>query len=192
MIAGDKVMLRAVEPDDIRQLWEWLQDEELMRLRDFPAPPTSFEAARREFEQASDDCERNLRLAITTLEGELIGETSLREIDQRNGDAVFTIAIGNRDYWSHGYGSDVTRCLMKYAFEMLNLHRVTLFVHSSNERAIHAYRKVGFQVEGTLREAHYMDGRHSDVLIMGLLREDFRGAEVARAAAARTTIPTHV
>lgn len=192
MITGEKVRLRAVEPEDIPRMWEWLQDEELMRFRDYPAPPVSLDDARKEFEQSADNCGRNLRMAITTLEGELIGETSLREIDQRNGDAVFTIAIGNRDYWSHGYGSDATRCLMKYAFEMLNLHRVTLFVHASNERAIHAYRKVGFQHEGTLREAHYMDGKHSDVLIMGLLREDFRGAEVARAAATRTTVPTHV
>lgn len=41
MIVGEKVVLRAVEPDDIPRLWEWLQDEELMRLRDYPAPPVS-------------------------------------------------------------------------------------------------------------------------------------------------------
>lgn len=192
MISGEKVILRAVEPDDIRQLWEWTQDEDLMRLRDYPAPPSSLDQARREFEQASDDCGHNLRLAITTLDGELIGETSLQEIDQRNGNARFTIAIGNRGYWGHGYGSDATRALMRYAFEQLNLHRIDLFVHASNERAIRAYEKCGFRHDGRLREAHYMDARYSDVLLMGLLREDFRSAEAARAAAGRDAMPAHV
>ncbi len=191
MIVGQKVVLRAIEPDDIPLLWEWMQDEELMRLRDFPAPPTSLDAARKEFEQAGD-AGPHLRLAIATHDGLLIGETSLREIDQRNGGAVFTIAIGNRDYWSHGYGSDAARALIRYAFEMLNLHRITLFVHATNERAIRSYEKCGFRQEGVLREAHYMDGRYSDVLIMGVLREDFRGAEAARAAAERTALPAHI
>jgi RimJ/RimL family protein N-acetyltransferase len=166
--------MRAVEPGDVPMLWEWMQDEELMRLRDYPAPPTSLDQARREFEQSPENSGHDLHLAITTLDGELIGETALREIDQRNGNARFTIAIGNREYWGHGYGSDATRCLMRYAFEQLNLHRIDLFVHASNERAVRVYEKCGFRHDGRLREAHYMDGRYSDVLLMGLLREDFR------------------
>lgn len=189
MIRGEKVILRAIEPDDVPLLWEWTQDEDLMRLRDYPEPPTSLDQARREFEQSPENSGHDLHLAITTLDGELIGETSLHEIDQRNGNARFTIAIGNKGYWGHGYGSDATRCLMKYAFEQLNLHRIDLFVHASNERAIRAYEKCGFRHDGRLREAHYMDGRYSDVLLMGLLLEDFRSAEAARAAADRTMIP---
>lgn len=192
MISGQKVTLRAVEPNDIPLLWEWTQDEELMRLRDYPMPPKSLDQARREAEEQSDECLRHLHLAIITLDGELIGETSLREIDQRNRSAVFTIAIGKKDYWGHGYGSDATRILMKYAFEQLNLHRVDLFVHAWNERAIKAYEKCGFQHDGRLREAHFMDGKYSDVLLMGLLYEDFRAAETARAASERGVIPSHM
>jgi len=189
MIRGQKVILRAVESSDVPVLWEWMQDEELMRLRDYPMPPTSLEQARREFEESSDECGQRLHLAITTLDGELIGETTLRDIDQRNRGAIFTIAIGKRENWGHGYGSDATRCLMKYAFEQMNLHRIDLFVHATNERAIKAYEKCGFQHDGRIRQAHYMDGRYSDVLLMGLLYEDFKGDEAARAAAERTMIP---
>jgi len=192
MIRGEKTILRAIEPDDVPLLWEWMQDEELMRLRDYPEPPTSLDQARRELEESPGNSEDRLHLAITTLDGELIGETTLRDIDQRNRGAIFTIAIGKREYWGHGFGSDATRCLMKYAFEQLNLHRIDLFVHASNERAIRAYEKCGFRHDGLLREAHYMDGKYSDVLLMGLLLEDFRGAEAARAAAQRDAVPAHV
>ncbi len=192
MIRGEKVILRAIEPDDVPQLWEWMQDEELMRLRDYPMPPTSLDQARREFEQSPDNSADHLHLAITTLDGELIGETTLRDIDQRNRGAIFTIAIGDRKNWGHGYGSDATRCLMKYAFEQMNLHRIDLFVHATNERAIKAYEKYGFQHDGRLREAHYMDGKYSDVLLMGLLYDDFKAAEEARTQPDVARIPAHM
>jgi len=171
MIRGDKVVLRAIEPEDIKQLWEWTQDEETMRLRNFPAPPMSFAQAAKEY--TDDAREDQIRLAITTLEGELIGEIALWKIDYRSGNADFTIAIGNKEYWGHGYGTDATRTLMRYAFEQLNLQRINLYVHSFNERAINAYERCGFQIEGCLRGESYMDGKRSDVLVMGLLRDEF-------------------
>ena len=173
MIVGEKVILRAIEPSDVRQLWEWTQDEELMRLRDFPAPPTSLAAAQKEYEESLGGCCNCLRLAVTTVSGELIGESALRSVDQRVGSADFTIAIGNKTYWGQGYGTDATRALAKYAFEQMHLHRITLYVHASNTRAIRVYEKCGFKHEGRLRQAEYLDGEYSDVLVMGLLREDF-------------------
>lgn len=175
MIRGEKTILRAIEPADIRRLWEWRQDEEGMRLRDYPSPPLSLAQAEHEYEESQ--CDMCLRFAITTTDGELIGETALTHMDQRNGEADFNIAIGDKAYWGHGYGSDATRALMKYAFDMLNFHRITLYVHASNARAIHAYEKCGFQVEGRMRKAHYMDAQYTDVLIMGLLCEDFHALE---------------
>ncbi|RJQ12030.1 MAG: N-acetyltransferase, partial [Dehalococcoidia bacterium] len=50
-----------------------------------------------------------------------------------------------------------------------------------NTRAIHAYERVGFVVEGRLRQAAYLGGHYYDSLVMGLLREEFEAAERARA-----------
>ena len=181
MIRGEKVILRAVEPSDVRQLWEWMQDEETMRLRDYPAPPSPLAEAEKEYHDSLGRSTDELRLAITTLDGELIGETALRDIDQRAGTAEFTIAIGNKAYWGRGYGTDATRVLMRYAFQQLNLHRITLYVHAFNQRAIRAYEKCGFRHEGRLRQAHFMDGEYGDELVMGLLREEFEAEERKRA-----------
>ncbi len=172
MITGEMVKLRAIEPADICQLWEWMQDEETMRFRDFPAPPSSLKETEAEYQKSIGKRLENLRLAITTMDDELIGEIALRNIDQRAGTADFVIAIGNKAYWGHGYGTDATRSLMTYAFSQLNLHRITLFVHAFNSRAIRAYEKVGFKNEGCMRQSQYMDGGYSDVLVMGLLRDE--------------------
>jgi len=174
MIKGEKALLRAIEPSDVHALWEWTQDEETMRLRNYPAPPMSLAEAEREYEESlSEGSSHHLHLAIAADSGELIGEIALNHIDQRSGTADFTIAIGNKAYWGRGYGTDAIRSLMRYAFQQLNLHRVTLHVHAFNERAIRAYERCGFKREGRLRQAQYMDGGYSDVLVMGLLREDF-------------------
>lgn len=177
MIVGEKVLLRAIEPSDVRQLWEWTQDEETMRLRDYPAPPASLADAEKYFDSSRDVSGEQIRLAVCTHDGELIGEIALRNIDHRTGNADLTIAIGNKDYWGHGYGSDATRTLVKYAFDQLNLHRISLYVHAFNQRAIRAYEKCGFQIEGRLREIQYLDGHYSDVLVMGLLREEFAAVQ---------------
>jgi ribosomal-protein-alanine N-acetyltransferase len=184
MILGEKVILRAVEPQDIRQLWEWMQDEEIMRYRDYPAPPRCFAEAVKAYEESLGKETNDLRLAITTREGVLIGETGLRNVDLRTDSADFLIAIGNKAYWGQGFGTDATLALVKYAFHQINLHRITLYVHSFNARAIRVYEKCGFKHEGVLREAQYMDGRHSDVLMMGLLRSDFESAMQSESRAA--------
>lgn len=191
MIIGEKVILRAIEPSDIRQLWEWTQDAEVMRYRDYPGPPRPLAEAEREYQDSLCQDTRDLHLAIATLEGELIGETSLRYVDHRAGNADFTIAIGNKAYWGHGYGSDATKALMRFAFQQYNLHRVTLYVHAFNERAVKAYEKCGFRHEGRLREAHYMEGEHKDVLLMGLLKEDFERLEAEQAAKSEERVSLH-
>jgi len=173
MIFGDRIILRAVERTDIRQLWEWMQDQELMRLRYHPMFPDSVANAERAYEESIGEKDEDVRLAICTTEGDLIGETSLRNIDYRLGNAEFSIAIGSRAHLGRGYGTDATRTMMHFAFEQLNLHRVTLHVHDFNDHAIHTYLKCGFKEEGRLREAEYMDGRRSDIVVMGLLRREF-------------------
>lgn len=189
MIMGEKVVLRAIEPSDVRQLWEWAQDDEIMRLRDYPSPPTPLALAEQKYRELLSGDARSLHLAIISETGELIGELALRDIDQRIGDAMYTVAIANKGYWGKGYGSDATRTIAKYAFQQLNLHRITLHVHASNERAIRAYEHCGFLHEGRMREAHYMDGCYSDVIVMGLLRQDFDAGERERLrAAGRKTV----
>jgi RimJ/RimL family protein N-acetyltransferase len=64
--------------------------------------------------------------------------------------------------------------MLEHAFVRLGLHRVGLSVFAFNERAIRAYRKVGFREEGRLREAIWRDGRYWDELQMGILADEWR------------------
>jgi RimJ/RimL family protein N-acetyltransferase len=105
------------------------------------------------------------------LAGESIGICSLDAIDSRSRTATLGIWIG-RDHWDHGYGTDATRVVCSFGFRHLNLQRIELLVFEPNERGRRVYERVGFRHEGTLRRAHFVGGRHVDVLVMGLLDDE--------------------
>ena len=63
--------------------------------------------------------------------------------------------------------------ILKLAFQEWNLHRVSLAVLGYNERAIRAYEKVGFKLEGALRGFVQRDGQRWDMPMMGVLRKEW-------------------
>ena len=55
----------------------------------------------------------------------------------------------------------------------LNLNRIFLNVFENNPRAIRAYEKAGFVLEGRLRQAEFKDGKYIDILVMSILKDDY-------------------
>ena len=100
------------------------------------------------------------------------------------GSALFHITIGEKDAWGQGYGTESTRLMLDLAFGALGLHRIALFVFEFNERAIRAYRRCGFVVEGRSRESIWRDGKWWDELAMSVLESDWQRL---RASDAETT-----
>ncbi len=173
MICGTKVRLRAIERDDIPRFVKWLNDpqvrEHLAMYR-----PISFAQEEKWFERHAELDPADHVYAIETQEGVHIGNTGLHAIDWKNRSAEFGILIGEKEYWSQGYGADATATLVGYAFGELNLHRVHLRVDADNPRAIRCYEKAGFRLEGTMRDAVFTEGRYKDQLLMSILRPELK------------------
>jgi RimJ/RimL family protein N-acetyltransferase len=112
----------------------------------------------------------------------------LHRIQSRDRQAGFGILIGEKAEWSRGYGTEATRLIVRYAFDVLNLNRVWLHVLEDNQRGQRAYENVGFKVEGVLRQAGFREGRYMDMITMGILRGELieepgsRGAKSAKRA----------
>lgn len=101
---------------------------------------------------------------------------SLNLVDQR---ASLAIGILDLSLLGKGLGSEAMNLLVSHAFSAMKLHRLTLRVLSFNERAIAAYKKIGFVHEGLERQsARIGDNWHDDV-IMGLLAPEYSGVGVA-------------
>ncbi len=113
-----------------------------------------------------------------------MGFCALFGIEWNNRSAKLAIAIGEPAQRRKGYGREAMQMFLRYAFHEMNLERIQIYVISYNEHAIRLYDSLGFVREGVLRRAVYRSGRRYDLIVMGLLREEWaQAAGIAQAGA---------
>ena len=170
---GD-VLLRKPEPKDLDALYVQKNDVELAAmLGGFNKGYTRADlTAWLEFHRTAKD-EVLWAIAEPTKDA-CLGHVGLYKIDHRVGSTEFAILLGDRAWWGKGVGKACTAFAVDYAFTQLNLRRVYLEVLATNERAASLYRKLGFKEEGRLRQHQFKNGAHVDVLVMGVLRDEWR------------------
>lgn len=177
LFSSEKLRLVALNPEtDAKLMNKWRRDTEYARLLDSDPVRLYNTAQNKEWIEKMQKTEafEGIEFMIHTLEDDKpIGFIGLDGINWHHGVSWTGIGIGEREYWSKGFGAEAMRMVARYAFEELGLHRLSLNVFSYNTRAIRSYEKVGFKVEGKVREAVHRDGQRWDVVFMGLLREDF-------------------
>jgi RimJ/RimL family protein N-acetyltransferase len=173
-IPGRTVVLRPHNGRNLPAFKRWYGDPEVARLTRYQEGPMRPDEVERFFEARVAGV-GSLALAIHLAETDrLIGTCAFSQLDGENGSALFHITIGEPDCWGRGYGSEATALMLEHAFGPLGLHRVALAVFEYNERAIRAYRKVGFSVEGRSREAIWRGDRFWDEIQMSILEDEWR------------------
>lgn len=173
-LIGEGVILRGFEKEDLKYLYNWLNNSEVtcyIFLGDRPAIMERLvENWEKEFKSPND-------IAFAVVEktdGKVVGSAGLYSINFISRSAEFRIIIGEPEYWDKGIGAEAAKLLVSYAFNKLNLNKVWLGVNADNIRAVKSYEKAGFVREGVLRQEIYRNGRHYDAVRMSVLREEFR------------------
>lgn len=100
-----------------------------------------------------------------------IGTVYLQDIDYENRKAEYGIFIGEGRFTGRGYGTIAAECMIKYAFEKLNLHKLYLRVYEDNYRAISSYTKAGFRKEALLKDDVRIHGVYRNIVLMGIVKE---------------------
>jgi RimJ/RimL family protein N-acetyltransferase len=175
MIYSEDIRLRTVEREDIPTFLRWFNDPEVRRYL-LMFEPMSKAKEERWFEARLDRTDDYLfGIEVPAGDGwQHIGNVGLHRVDWVSRHCIFGIVIGERDYWGKGFGTKATRAALRFAFDTLNLHRVELEVFDFNRRAMRAYEKAGFRLEGTRREAIFQDGAYHHEHVMAILRQEFQ------------------
>src|SRR5215203_3795736 len=125
MLRGEKVTLRAVTREDLPGL---VPSREavgvLLEVAGSPPRPTALERLQKTFDQEAAEPPRDKTEFAIEAEGHLIGHCGLFNIDETARHCELGITIGGKDFWGRGYGRDVVRLLLRYAFRLRNLRRV--------------------------------------------------------------------
>lgn len=171
-LLGKKTRIRNICRSDIKLLVKWKNDPEIADLVRGGPINTTFETEQRRYERGLGDYDC-IRLIIETLSRRPIGFISITNIDKENRKAEVGMLIGEKDYWDKGYGSDSLIALLRHLFYELGFNRIGLEVFEYNIRAKKTYEKIGFKVEGLQRQGLRRGSRYNDILLMGLLKDEF-------------------
>ncbi|UCC16214.1 MAG: GNAT family N-acetyltransferase [Dehalococcoidales bacterium] len=176
MLKGEKVILRPVKRSDLDYFIVWANDPEVMRYMGGYLPMTEM-AGENDIEDIPKQSNTEVAFIIEAVAEETcrsIGSIVLSKINHKDHCATFAITIGEKDYWNKGYGTEATRLIIRYGFEQLNLHRISSFVFSFNERSIRMHLRAGFIEEGRRKESIYINGTCHDSVMFGLLKKEWQ------------------
>lgn len=182
MYRGELVYLSPTEPGDIVDNGQWINDAEIAHNlgTKYPASRDASERFAREMLAGAGKTIYPFNICRLS-DGQRIGGIVLRDVDRENGSAELAIFVGERSQLGRGYGTDALRCIEDFGFGELRLHRIELAVFDYNVRAIRAYEKAGLVTEVVLRRARFHRGVHHDVLIMGILFDEWLAQDRPRA-----------
>jgi RimJ/RimL family protein N-acetyltransferase len=172
LLRGEKVYLARPQMDDAPVISTW--DKNLGYLRDMMmavAYPFTLDDIQGWIQSRSANepgfC---VRLLDTD---QLIGYCTYKDVRWASRHAKFAVGIGEPGMRGHGYGTDATRVLLRYGFMEMGLNCIALEVFSFNAAGVRAYEKVGFKLDGTMRDFLFRDGKFHDMHLMSMTRAEW-------------------
>ena len=174
ILQGERVRLRPPGERDLPLFVRWFNDPEVRYwLNMSEGPELTLEDEREWYEEMRGDPARVVW--VIEADGTPIGNLGLFGIDETHGRGTLGIAVGEKEDWSRGYGTEAIRLVVGYAFGEMGLRRVELNTDEDNARGIRCYEKSGFVKEGLLRSYRLRRGKPVNCLVMGVLRDEWQG-----------------
>ena len=111
--------------------------------------------------------------SIETLAGEYVGHIHFNYINERHG--TFSIGMINlANQRGKGYGEAAIRILFEYAFNERRLHKFNAYCLDVNAASVGLMKKLGCNLEGTVRDVVFMNGKYHNQLLFGMTEDEYR------------------
>ena len=179
-IEGERVALGPLRRDLLPLYQRWINDPAVVRTVWASLRPLLLEDEQQWYDQKIGATDTVLFQVYIRDGWRPIGNAGLLELEHQHGVAEFGILIGEKDCWDQGYGTEATRLILDYAFNVLGLHNVMLSVYDYNRRGMRAYEKAGFKVIGRRRQALRLGHKRHDVIFMDALATEFESPVLQR------------
>ncbi|MFZ6052637.1 GNAT family N-acetyltransferase [Halocola ammonii] len=153
MIKGENVYLRALEPADLKFLYQAENDREIWRVSN-TTTPFSKQVLKNYIESVQDIyTDKQLRLIICRKsDSEPLGMIDLFDFEARHEKAGVGIWIVSAAERKKGFAEESLRLVIDYAFNTLFLHQLYCGVLKNNEASINLFEKCGFLQTGTKKD----------------------------------------
>jgi len=174
-LTGDGTRLREFRLDDLDDYLAIVGDDRVTNWLSFDSRDrdTAQKALAAAVERSQQDDRPDYMLAVTRLDDDrLIGFARLGPTGVQAAHLGYAIAA---DHWGHGYATDASRTLVRFAFENLDLHRVSAAIGPENLASASVVKRLGFSYEGRIRHHVFTNDAWRDSLLYSILTDEYRG-----------------
>jgi RimJ/RimL family protein N-acetyltransferase len=179
LFEGNSIRLASIDREKDPEIESrWTHDPDYLRmLGTSPARPLSPAKVKKNYEDIEKRMDEDKNLFYFTIRtreenGPLIGFAELSRVEWTHGNAQVRLGIGERGARGRGHGTEALGLLLRYAFDELNLHRLTAVIPDYNRAARSLFERMGFVEEVRQRKAVNRDGRRWDLIYLGLLHSE--------------------
>jgi RimJ/RimL family protein N-acetyltransferase len=175
-IVTERLVLRDYEANDWPAVLAYQNDKRYFRF--YPWAERT-EAEVRAFVQIFLDWQaeqprRKFQFAITLpSDGRLIGSCGIRRKNENDWEADIGYELAPQ-YWGQGFATEAAAAIVRFGFRELDLHRISSWCIAENITSARVLERLGMRLEGQLRENDYFKGRWWDVLLYGLLENEWK------------------
>ena len=171
IIRGQHVGLGPMRSDLLETYQRWVNELQVSRTLGIPSIPMTVEREQAWLNDALTSQDPLFTIyELTTMRP--IGNTGLHDIDHGSGTATFGLLIGETDIWGRGYGTETTRLMLNYGFDVLGLHNIDLQVFAHNPGGIKAYERAGFRKIGVRRGARKVGRKRYAIVHMDAVADE--------------------
>jgi ribosomal-protein-alanine N-acetyltransferase len=168
-----RLYLRRFEINDLDFVYKHFSDSNVSKYLYDNEPPANIDEAKNILDWCIDiKAQTHIRWCISLKNNGIpIGTVGFHNYDKTNNAAEIGYDL-SEDHWNQGYMSEALSIVLNYGFELFNLNRIYAYVYISNESSNRLLDKLGFKLEGIIRDKHLFRGVYYDHNLFSILKAE--------------------
>ena len=171
MLEGKNITLRPLRMTDWKKTIQWRNNVTIKKMAMMHPFPITEMVEKKWYEDIlKSTSDKTVYFTIIQKDDTPIGFVKLYNINYTHKNCALGIVIGESEEQSKGYGKEAMELIIEYAFNTLNLNKITVEVVENNYKALSLYERLGFIEEGRMKQQYYMGAEYLDILIMSIFK----------------------
>lgn len=171
-IKSKSIYLREIQLSDVnKKYYNWMKNAEVTQYLESRFENWSLRKLKDYVRRIKNNPDYIFLAIISKDKNRHIGNIKLGPISRIHNFADVGIIIGQKLFLGKGIGSEAISIVVDYAFNKLNLHKLTAGAYAKNIASIKAFEKAGFSVEGIRKKQYLYNGKYIDGILLGIVRK---------------------
>lgn len=171
-IETERLILRAIMPEDVESIFDIFSKEEIMKYYGM-YPIETTEQAEKLIHNLNCCFEKNIGIRwaiVLKKDNKLIGTCGYHNWNKPHSRAEIGYELSD-DYWGQGFMKEVLKAVIPFGFDNMDLNRIEALVYPENTSSNMLLKKIGFEKEGLLKEYTYFRDKYQDLIMFSLLKK---------------------